>query len=96
MALAERRPCFQGALRQRSRPSGSVLQALFLGRNAHTWLFSNTAQLYPDFHSRIHIFLPVKVLSRVFRGKFLAGLKRLYQRKQLCCAGPALMLANAK
>jgi hypothetical protein len=28
-------------------------------------------------------FLPVKVLSRVFRGKFLAGLKRLHQRGEL-------------
>jgi Putative transposase/Transposase zinc-binding domain len=45
---------------------------------------------------RYPFFLPVKVLSRVFRGKFLAGLKRLYQRKQFCCAGPALILANAK
>jgi hypothetical protein len=26
-------------------------------------------------------FLPVKILSRVFRGKFLAGLKHLYRGK---------------
>jgi len=45
---------------------------------------------------RYPFFLPVKVLSRVFRGKFLAGLKRLYRRKQLCCAGPTLILANPK
>jgi hypothetical protein len=38
----------------------------------------------------------VKVLSRVFRGKFCAGLKRLYRRKQLRCAGPASALANPK
>ncbi len=44
-------------------------------------------------HPRYPFFLPVKVLSRVFRGKFIAGLKRLYRRKQLRCAGPAAMLA---
>jgi hypothetical protein len=32
----------------------------------------------------------------VFRGKFLAGLKRLYQRKRLRCTGPASLLADAK
>jgi hypothetical protein len=36
----------------------------------------------------------VKVLSRVFRGKFIAGLKRLYRRKQLRCAGPSAALAD--
>jgi len=41
-------------------------------------------------------FLPVKVLSRVFRGKFLAGLKRLHRRDQLQCAGPAAALADHK
>jgi hypothetical protein len=47
-------------------------------------------------HPRYPFFLPVKVLSRVFRGKFCAGLKRLYRRKQLRCAGPASALANPK
>jgi len=56
--------------------------------------------LSPD-HSRwirprYPFFLPVKVLSRVFRGKFLAGLKRLHRRKQLRCAGPAAALADPK
>jgi hypothetical protein len=41
-------------------------------------------------------FLPVKVLSRVFRGKFLAGLKRLYRRHKLRCAGPASALADPR
>jgi len=31
----------------------------------------------------------VKVLSRVFRGKFVSGLKRLYRQKRLCFAGQA-------
>ena len=45
---------------------------------------------YPGF------FLPVKVLSRVFRGKFIAGLKHLYHCKQLSCAGPSAALADEK
>ena len=54
----------------------------------------------PD-HSRwiappVSFLLPVKVLSRVFRGKFCAGLKRLYRRKQLRRAGPASLLAEPK
>ena len=47
-------------------------------------------------HSPYPFFLPAKVLSRVFRGKFLAGLKRLYRRKQLCCGGPASLLRDPK
>jgi predicted RNA-binding Zn-ribbon protein involved in translation (DUF1610 family) len=45
---------------------------------------------YPGF------FLPIKVLRRVFRGKFIAGLKRLYRRKQLRGAGPSAALADEK
>jgi predicted Zn-ribbon and HTH transcriptional regulator len=43
---------------------------------------------------RYPFFLPVKVLSRVFRGKFLAALKRLHRQKKLPCAGPAAVLAD--
>jgi hypothetical protein len=45
-------------------------------------------------HPRYPFFLPVRVLSRVFRGKFLAGLKRLHRLKKLQCAGPAAALAD--
>ena len=45
---------------------------------------------------RYPFFLPVKVLSRVFRGKFLAGLKHLHRRKKLQCAGPAAALVDYK
>jgi hypothetical protein len=45
---------------------------------------------------RYAFFLPVKVLSRVFRGKFLAGVKRLQRRKKLQCAGPAAALAEPR
>jgi hypothetical protein len=33
-------------------------------------------------------------VHRVFRDKFLAGLKGLHRRNQLCCAGPAAALAH--
>ncbi len=45
---------------------------------------------------RYPFFLSVKVLSRVFRGKFLAGLKRLHRRNKLHCAGPAAALSNLR
>src|SRR5438067_6992079 len=41
-----------------------------------------------------NFFLPVKVLSRVFRGKFVAGLKRLFRQGKLAFCGPCLPLAN--
>jgi hypothetical protein len=37
-------------------------------------------------------FLPVKVLSRVFRGKFVAGLRKLYHRRQLNFHGSLVSL----
>jgi hypothetical protein len=40
------------------------------------------------------LFLSVKVLSRVFRGKFLAGLKCLYRGKKLLCVSPSAALAD--
>jgi hypothetical protein len=54
-----------------------------LSLNHHRWV-----------RSRDSFFLPVKVLSRVFRGKFLAGLKRLYCDKKLRCAGLSVALAD--
>jgi Putative transposase len=41
-------------------------------------------------------FLPVRVLSRVFRGKFVAGLKRLFRRRQLQFHGALRSFAGAK
>jgi len=38
-------------------------------------------------HPRHPFFLPVKVLSRVFRGKFVAGLRRLHRRNKLRLSG---------
>jgi predicted RNA-binding Zn-ribbon protein involved in translation (DUF1610 family) len=63
-----------------------VIPAGGISRDHTRWVHPR----YPGF------FLPVKVLSRVFRGKFIAGLKRLYRRKQLRCAGPSAALADEK
>ena len=38
-------------------------------------------------HPRYKFFLPVRVLSKVFRGKFAAGLKRAFQQGRLTFAG---------
>src|SRR6478609_11995138 len=46
--------------------------------------------------SRYRFFLPVKALRRVFRGKFIAGLKLLYRRKKLGRAGPAALFGEPK
>jgi Putative transposase/Transposase zinc-binding domain len=56
--------------------------------------------LSPD-HSRWvrvppHFFLPVRVLSRVFRGKFLAGLGQAFDRKQLAFHGELRRLTEKK
>jgi hypothetical protein len=47
-------------------------------------------------HPHYPFFLPVKALSRVFRGRFVAGLKRLHRRRELNCSGPAALLAEPK
>lgn len=47
-------------------------------------------------HPRYPFFLPVKVLSRVFRGKFAAGLKRAFRRGELAFHGQLQPLANEK
>src|ERR1700751_3504964 len=43
---------------------------------------------------RYAFFLPVKVLSRVFRGKFTAGLKRAFRKRQLAFPGSLHPLAQ--
>jgi hypothetical protein len=56
--------------------------------------------LSPDrqhwIHPRYAFFLPVKVLSRVFRGKFVAGLKAAYQQRKLLFPGSLKPLAEDK
>jgi hypothetical protein len=56
--------------------------------------------LAPD-HTRwisapVSFFLPVRVLSRVFRGKFVDGLKRLFQAKKLSFHGTLRSLADSQ
>ena len=43
--------------------------------------------------SREHFFIPVRVLSRVFRGKFLEQLKKAYRARRIQCLGRASLLA---
>jgi hypothetical protein len=45
---------------------------------------------------RYPFFLPVKVLSRVFRGKLVAGLRRAFRRRQLHFGGSLQHLADPK
>jgi hypothetical protein len=56
--------------------------------------------LSPDhqhwIHPRYAFFLPVKVLGRVFRGKFVAGLKRAFQRGELVFPGNLQPLTKEK
>jgi len=47
-------------------------------------------------HLRYRFFLPVEILSRVFRGKFLDGVKYLYRTGRLCLAGPLEPLKEEK
>ncbi len=46
--------------------------------------------------SRPHFFLPVRVLSRVFQGKFLAALRTAYDRGRIRIAAPDVARAKAK
>jgi Putative transposase len=47
-------------------------------------------------HPRYRFFLPVRVLSRVFRGKFVHGLKQAFRRGELCFPGGLKPLAPEK
>ena len=56
--------------------------------------------LSPDSNAWINpkyqFFLPCGVLSRVFRGKFIAGLKRAYRENKLCLHGDLYPLTDKK
>jgi uncharacterized CHY-type Zn-finger protein len=47
-------------------------------------------------HSRRSFFLPVKVLGKVFRGKFVAGLRKLFRKKRLSFSGQLQHMAEPK
>jgi Putative transposase/Transposase zinc-binding domain len=46
--------------------------------------------------AKSNFFLPIPVLRKVFRGKFIAGLKRLRKSGKLCRNGPAALLTDPK
>jgi len=74
----------------------------------HTW--TRDLRLHPHAHcivtaggldhrgrwipTRRRYLFPVRALSRVFRGKLLQGLSRLYEDRLLCLAGPCAALAD--
>ena len=74
---------------------GQTLQA-----HPHVHCVIPAGGLSPDHSHWIHpkypFFLPVKVLSRVFRGKFVAGLKRLFRQKKLRFHGKLKTLEQPK
>jgi hypothetical protein len=71
-----------------------------LQRHPHVHCVVPGGGLSPDHSrwvsSRSRFFLPVKVLSRVFRGKFVAGLRRAFRQRKLSFHGACLPLSNEK
>jgi len=71
-----------------------------LQRHPHIHCVVPGGGLSPDhtrwITSRARFFLPVRVLSRVFRGKFIAGLRQAFQRNKLVFHGVCLPLAQQK
>jgi hypothetical protein len=71
-----------------------------LQRHPHVHCVVPGGGLSPDRQRWIpslpRFFLPVRVLSRVFRGKFVAGLKRAFGRKEIAFYGACLPLAAEK
>jgi hypothetical protein len=69
-----------------------------LQRHPHIHCVVPGGGLSPDherwIRSPSHFFLPVRVLSRVFRGKFIAGLRQRFNRNQLAFHGACQALAN--
>ena len=70
-----------------------------LVRHPHVHCVVPAGGLSPDHQSWIHpkyasFFLPVRVLSRVFRGKFVEALRRAYDRHELDLGGGSEHLRN--
>jgi len=67
-----------------------------LDHHPHVHCVIPAGGLSPDgqrwIRPRYAFFLPVKVLSRVFRGKFVAGLKRAFHKKELLFPGSLQVL----
>ena len=66
----------------------------------HVHCVATGGGLSPDhlrwIRSPNHFFLPVKVLSRVFRGKFVAGLRRAFRQNKLVFFGACRSMAHEK
>lgn len=80
-----------------------LLRSGYCGRgwaHPHVHCVIPAGGLSPDhtawMHSRHHFFLPVEVLSRVFRGKFTAALNRAFRRGKLSFHGRLRCLSNRK
>jgi hypothetical protein len=71
-----------------------------LSHHPHLHCLVPAGGLAPDnsrwLATRHGFFLPVRVLSRMFRGKLLAFLKHAYQRNQLCFAGQLAELSTPR
>ena len=68
-----------------------------LGQHLHLHALVAAGALHPDGHwigARERFLFPVRALSAMFRGKFLAALKRLFQRHALNFAGSTSVLAE--
>lgn len=69
-----------------------------LQRHPHIHCVVPGGGLSPDHERWIrsppHFFLPVRVLSRVFRGKFIAGLRQMFNRNQLAFHGACQSFAS--
>jgi hypothetical protein len=71
-----------------------------LQHHPHVHCVAAAGGLAPDhthwISSRHRFFLPVKVLSRVFRGKFVAGLKTAFRQDKLAFYGHLAVLAEPR
>jgi hypothetical protein len=71
-----------------------------LGHHPHLHCLVPAGGLAPDrsrwVRSRRNFFLPVRVLSRMFRGKLLAFLKQSYRRNELCFSGTLTALSQPR
>ena len=81
----------------RFRTQGIVAVGVFIRMFTVSWLLAGCRQTTPDGSVlRARFFLPIKVLSRVFRGKFVAGLKAAFQAGTLQFHGSLRHLAEPR
>jgi len=85
---------------RRSAFSRCCIQGQNLQHHPHLHCVIPAGGLAPDdtrwIRAPASFFLPVRVLSKVFRGKFVEGLKRLFQAKKIGFHGALRSLADPK